>query len=104
MDDKKETIPAPTPYATVYAIDGARTGVARSNRIEALSEGAMGVICKDLEDDGYDRVIDIADAGTTSGKAAIYYRPDPEKYISARDHARDINLIFDAFARGDELA
>lgn len=95
---------APTPYASVYAVDGDRTGVARQNRIEALSEGAMNVICMDLVADGYDKVIDIVEPTVATGVATVYYRPSRDRYITAKDHARDINLIFDAFARGDELA
>lgn len=81
-------------FTVVYAVHGERRGVARMQRIEALSERAASIIKGDLEGDGFDHVIDIAEAGTQSGVAAVYYRPDPAKFVTRQEHARRMDTIW----------
>lgn len=93
---------APQAYGVVYAIHGERRGVARTQRIVSLSERAEHVICHDLEGEGFDHVIDIAEAGTQSGLAHVYYRPDPEAYVPRAEHAKELDMMFEAFFKTDE--
>lgn len=93
---------APQAYGVVYAIHGERRGIARTQRVVALSERAEHVICTDLEGEGFDHVIDIAEAGTQSGMAHVYYRPDSEAYVPRAEHARELDMMFEAFFKTDE--
>lgn len=92
----------PQAYGVVYAIHGERRGIARTQRIVSLSERADHVICADLEGEGFDHVIDIAEAGTQSGLAHVYYRPDPEAYVPRAEHAKELDMMFEAFFKTDE--
>lgn len=98
-----DTIPQrPVPFAKVLAIDENRPGVARQQVIEVLSQNAMVVIFQDLEAADFAKVCDIADAGTQTGVAAIFYKPSTQKWVSREEHGRQLDMMFDAFFRGDK--
>lgn len=102
MTEEYEQQEIPQAYGIVYAIHGERRGIARTQRIVSLSERADHVICTDLEGEGFDHVIDIPESGTQSGMAHVYYRPDPEAYVPRAEHARELDMMFEAFFKTDE--
>lgn len=83
----------PVPVSVFFVIDDARTGVAREQRIEVITSTALSAIRFDLRAGGFLHVANVPDAGTTTGSSEIWFKPDPEDYIAAKDHARGINAI-----------
>lgn len=94
--------PRPAVHQVIWAIDDNRTGVAREQRIEALTPSAATVICKDLEGDGFCKVTDITSPSNPAGTSPIYYKPNSNTYVAQSVEWMQMRMMFEMFMRGSE--
>ena len=86
----------PAPVSVFFVIDDGRKGIAREQRVEAITETALGVIRSELREGDFVHVANVPDGSVTNGVSEIWFKPNPRDYILTRSHNEEVTDIINA--------
>jgi len=84
---------APAPRSSkIYIIDDNRKGVAREQVLQVTVD-VLEVMCKDLEENGFNRVAIIVDESVSSRSSVIFYKPSRTDYVTWEEHVDIVGTL-----------
>lgn len=100
--EAEERLVPTKPITVLFVYDDNRSGVAREQRVDVITETARTVIELDLHRQGFEKVIAVPSAEATSGLAWIWFKPSSERYVLVTDKNKEINAILAALIGGQD--